>query len=290
MKKLIAAIGGTVLVTAAVTAVGAAWYFGQDVPEEGAVVTTLPSSVLGEDRQVIVHPPESYQREPSRRYPVIYVLDGSSQDGHTAKTAALLARIGVMPELIVVGLPNVSGMGRQRDYTPPFMRQDIDEAGSGMGQGDRFLQFIKAEVIPEIEGRYRTTGARMLAGHSRGALLVTYSLMHEPDLFQARFAHSPALWREDAVMVTKLREHLAAHPVPGAFYMSMGGAEAEHMVAAFDRLRDVLAERAPASLRWRADRIPGADHQKNGEWATPVGLKWFYAPSPDSRLPTPDSA
>ena len=240
------------------------------------MVSTLPSSVLGEDRQVIVHLPESYGREPSRRYPAIYVLDGSSQDGHTARTAALLARIGLMPELIVVGLPNVSGEGRQRDYTPPFMRQDIDDAGSAMGRGDRFLQFIKTEVVPAIDRQYRTTGQRMLAGHSRGALLVTYSLLQEPDLFQARFAHSPALWRENAVMVTQLGAHLASHPVSGAFYMSMGGAEVERMVAAFDRMREVLAERAPATLRWQADRTPGADHQKNGEWATPMGFHWLF--------------
>lgn len=276
MKRLIVAVAGTCLITAAATAVGAGWYFGQERPEEGAVVTTLRSSVLGEDRQLIVHPPESYERDSSRRYPVIYVLDGSSQDGHTARSAALLARLGLMPELIVVGLPNVSGEGRQRDYTPPFMRQDIDESGSAMGRGDRFLHFIKAEVVPAIDRQYRTTDLRMLAGHSRGALLVTYSLMQEPDLFQARFAHSPALWREDAVMVTALDGHLASHPAAGAFYMSMGGEEVERMVTAFDRLRDVLASRAPATLRWQADRIPGANHQKNGEWATPVGLRWMF--------------
>ena len=240
------------------------------------MVTTLRSVVLGEDRQLIVHPPESYGRDPSRRYPVIYVLDGSSQDGHTATSAALLARIGVMPELIVVGLPNVSGEGRQRDYTPPFMRQDVDEAGSAMGRGDRFLQFIKTEVVPAVDREYRTTEVRMLAGHSRGALLVTYSLMQEPDLFQARLAHSPALWREDAVMVKTLDAHLASHPASGAFYMSMGGEEVERMVEAFDRMREVLTRRAPATLRWQADRIPGANHQKNGEWATPVGLGWMF--------------
>lgn len=66
------------------------------------------SSVLGDTRELIVHLPERYDEEPTRRYPVIYVLNGSSQDVHTASTAALMARLGLMPELIVVGVPNIS--------------------------------------------------------------------------------------------------------------------------------------------------------------------------------------
>ncbi len=63
-----------------------------------------------------------------------------------------------------------------------------------MGGGDKFLAFLKNEAIPLIEKTYRTAPYRMLAGHSRGGLLVAYSLLAEPDLFHARFAHSPALW------------------------------------------------------------------------------------------------
>ncbi len=38
MKRLIVAVAGTCLITAAATAVGAGWYFGQERPEEGAGV------------------------------------------------------------------------------------------------------------------------------------------------------------------------------------------------------------------------------------------------------------
>ena len=109
----------------------------------------MQSQVLGEARDFIVHLPASYSAEPQRRYPVLYVLDGTSQDGHTARTAAMLAREGVMPEIIIVGLPNVRG-GRNRDYTPPFIRQDTTVAGSPMGRGDHFLAFLKKELIPHI--------------------------------------------------------------------------------------------------------------------------------------------
>lgn len=241
-------------------------------------VKTLHSDSLGESREFLVHLPESYLREPARRYPVLYVLDGSSEDIHTAASAALMARIGVIPELLVVGIPNTSGEGRQRDYTPPGMRQDIDEAKSPEGKADRFLAFLKGELIPHVESTYRTSGPRMLAGNSRGGLFVLYSLLAAPSLFNARFAHSPALWRDDDALVLQLEKFLSSKPdLDGFLYLSLGGEENEKMTLAFKRALAVLEAQAPPSLKWQADFTPDANHGSNAERATPVGLKLFFA-------------
>jgi enterochelin esterase-like enzyme len=69
---------------------------------------TLTSQALGEDRPYLVAVPDSYAQAPDRRYPVIYVLDGPGQGGHTARTAAQLAAEGVMPEVMLVAIPNLS--------------------------------------------------------------------------------------------------------------------------------------------------------------------------------------
>ena len=53
------------------------------------------SSLLGEQRTYAVHLPDSYLRAPAKRYPVLYVLDGTSQSMHTAASAALMAFSGV---------------------------------------------------------------------------------------------------------------------------------------------------------------------------------------------------
>jgi predicted alpha/beta superfamily hydrolase len=277
MKAILTAVIVTLSVSVLGTALAAHYYFNRPVFADGVRVSTLSSRVLGEERQFIVHLPEGYEAEPGHRYPVLYVLDGTSQDGHTAHSAALMARIGTMPELIVVGLPNVSGEGRQRDYTPPFMAQDLDVPDSPMGRGDRFLAFLQTELIPSIESQYRAEPIRMLAGHSRGGLLAVYSLMAVPELFHARFAHSPALWRDDTIIATKLGGWLDANPSASSFlYLSLGMRENEEMTAAFEKVRTVLAAHAPPGLRWKADRTRGADHQDNGELATPVGFRALY--------------
>jgi len=272
----------TILVTFVISVIGTILVsdYLQDETEfaEGVTVSKMFSKILDEEREVIVHLPEGYDRNPEQRYPVIYVLDGSSQNIHTAKSAALMARIGVVPEVIVVGLANTSGANRERDYTPPFMRIDIDEPDSPMGGGEAFLAFLKNEAIPLIEKTYRTAPYRMLAGHSRGGLFVAYSLLADSNLFHARFAHSPALWRDDALMVSKLTDFLASAPnLHTFFYISMGDKENDKMMAAYKNSIVSFEMHSPEGLRWYAEVTVGADHYSNPELATPVGFRKLYS-------------
>ncbi len=216
--------------------------------------------------------PESYQRDPARRYPVLYVLDGSSHTGPTAQSARLVARSGAMPEIIVVGLPS-SSENRARDYTPPYMRAE-GEANGPAGQADRFLRFVEAEVIPHVDQRYRTTATRMLAGNSRGGLFVVYSLLERPDLFSARFAFSPALWRDDDRIVAELTRSLKVRGVTPTFvYLSLGDRENAKMTRAFRKAVGVLQTSASPAIRWRADLTRGAEHDDNAVLSTPVALR-----------------
>ncbi|MEZ5421327.1 MAG: alpha/beta hydrolase-fold protein [Vicinamibacterales bacterium] len=108
-------IARTLLATAAVLASAAGAR--ADTPITGR----LTSTALGEVRQYTVRLPASYARDSTRRYPVIYVLDGPPLDAHTAAAAAEVAAAGDAPELIVVGIPNMQRGGRARDFLPPYL-------------------------------------------------------------------------------------------------------------------------------------------------------------------------
>ena len=81
---------------------------------DGAERLLLRSSVLGEERVLAVVTPASYARG-QERYPVLYLTDGDAQMGHARATAEFLARNGLMPEVILVGILNTE---RSRDLTP----------------------------------------------------------------------------------------------------------------------------------------------------------------------------
>ncbi len=270
--RKILVFGTTISVSAAI-AILAVRIVEDEAPVEGALLASIRSVVLDENREYLIHLPEGYEQGDGRRYPVLYVLDGHSQSEHTADAATLMARVGLIPPLIVVGVPSMDGDTRNRDYTPPDMRRDTDDASSLKGAADRFLVHLQTELIPRVERDFPTTRPRMLSGWSRGGLFVVYSQLAAPALFDARFAHSPALWRENDLIVGQVERTLAAAGFPESFlYLSLGADENEKMTAAFQHLIGVLRASAPPTLRWRADVSLKGTHDSNSRLSTPVGL------------------
>jgi predicted alpha/beta superfamily hydrolase len=277
-RKPMLVILATAVVSVAVTLL-ALKIFENEPPVEGAVSATVRSAVLSEDREYFVHLPEGYESDSTRRFPVMYVLDGTSQSGHAAASASLMARVGLIPPMIVVGVPSVDGDTRNRDYTPPDMRLDTDDAASQNGAADRFLSHLETELIPGVEREYRTTRPRMLAGWSRGALFVVYSQIAAPATFDARFAHSPALWRESSFIVKRLEQSFSASAVPEAFlFLSLGDGENEKMTAAFRNAVGMLERSAPPTIRWKAHLSVRGTHDSNPRLSTPVGLCAMFNP------------
>ena len=59
----------------------------------------------------------------------------------------------VLPELIVVGVTNTN---RSRDLTPPSADDEETAFWDEVGGADRFRRFFREELIPFIDGHYRT--------------------------------------------------------------------------------------------------------------------------------------
>ena len=240
--------------------------------EPKVIETKIHSTVLNEDRSVIVHLPRNYSKDPSAKLPVMYVLDGTSQDQHTADKVAVLSDAGFIQNAIVVGLPNTRG-NRERDQTPPFMRRNVDDDKSPFGAADKFLAFIENELIPFIDSNYRTSGYRTLSGNSRGGLFVWYSLIEKPNLFQARFCYSAPVWRFENLMVTKVGEFLrSTSKLSGFLYMSVGEKETDRMIDGFNRMKQVMTNNRKKGFRWMAYTTPYAVHQDNVLISTSNGL------------------
>jgi predicted alpha/beta superfamily hydrolase len=271
MKKALI-FGITILTTSAISIVLFSYLTGNPTYPESVVQTTIRSKILNEEREVIIHLPINYNKK--RKYPVMYVLDGSSQDKHLANKFDVLSSAGYIPETIVVGISNVGGKGRQRDYTPPYMKMDIDEKDSPLGAGDQFLSFIEKELVPYVEKNYSASKFRSLAGNSRGGLLVIYSLLYKPDLFRARFCFSPAFWRDDNLIVKKVSDFLVKNDNLISFiYLSMGDQENEKMKSGFNEMTKVLSKYQNGQFVWYSEFTQNADHSNNAEISASIGLR-----------------
>jgi predicted alpha/beta superfamily hydrolase len=240
---------------------------------DSLVFTEFQSQLLAEKRRLIIHLPLNYSKEPTKKYPVMYVLDGGSQDVHTSDKIAVLAAAELIPECIVVGILNTK-TSRNRDQTPPFMQTETDDAKSPNGEGDRFLAFIEKEVIPKIDSNYRTTNYRTLSGHSRGGLFVLYSLMAKPELFNARFCHSTPAWRFNDLLIKQVDSFLKSKKLQTKtfLFLSAGADETDNIKGGLARLATVLKTRRNSALTWFSYLTPLANHQQNPLIATSKGL------------------
>lgn len=150
------------------------------------------SRAVGRSFHVYVRFPEAYDANKSARYPVVYLLDGDSLFPILAANHLFLSYDDGLPEVIVVGIaygsfdPAVNKRGY--DFSAPAA-----DAGPEQGGAPAFHDFLKNELIPSIEARYRVDPSkRILFGQSRSGYMVLYSAFTDPDLFWGRIASNPA--------------------------------------------------------------------------------------------------
>ncbi len=150
------------------------------------------STAVGRPFHIYVRLPENYQSDESVRYPVVYLLDGDSLFPILAASHLFLTIDEGLPEAIVVGIaygsfdPSINRRGF--DFSTPVENADPERGGA-----PAFHDFLKTELIPQIENRYRADPSRrVLFGQSRGGSMVLYSAFTDPDLFWGRIASNPA--------------------------------------------------------------------------------------------------
>ncbi|MFO1465165.1 MAG: alpha/beta hydrolase-fold protein [Steroidobacteraceae bacterium] len=151
----------------------------------------LDSTNVGRPFHIYVRFPPEYARHPDTRYPVVYLLDGDSLFPILAANHLFLNYDEGVPEAIVVGIAygsfDPATNKRGYDFSAPGA-----DAEAGQGGAPAFLGFLKNELIPTVEARYRTNPARrILFGQSRGGYFVLYSAFTDPDLFWGRIASNP---------------------------------------------------------------------------------------------------
>lgn len=138
------------------------------------------------DRDVIVYLPPSYQKEKSRRYPVVYAMHGYSigaeqwsHEIHTPQTVEGAFAQGAK-EMIVV-LPDSKTVHNGSMYS------------SSVTTGD-FERFISHDVVAYVDAHYRTIPERRsrgLVGHSMGGYGATRIGMKHADVFGSLYIMSP---------------------------------------------------------------------------------------------------
>jgi predicted alpha/beta superfamily hydrolase len=220
---------------------------------------TIKSTVLGEDRVVLVRTPAGYENN-KVSYPVLYMTDGDAHMGHTASTIEFLTRNGRISDLIVVGVTNTD---RTRDLTP-VKSTNKNAAGElqfpTSGGADNFLKFFQTELIPEIEKQYRVQPYRIFAGHSLGGLFAIHAMIAKPGLFNSYVAVSPSLQWENAEELKRAEDFFKNQKeMKVTLFVSIGN-EPGPIGESFDKFKEMLSKTNIKDFEWQAERMADEDH------------------------------
>ncbi len=143
------------------------------------------------DRDISIYLPPSYKTEKNRRYPVVYMLHGFTDDD--ARWFGLVKHWINLPEVINKTLAD--GKTREMIVVMPnaFTRFKGSMYSNSVTVGD-WETFIAKELVAHIDANYRTLAqreSRGLAGHSMGGYGTMRLGMKSPDVFSSIYALSP---------------------------------------------------------------------------------------------------
>lgn len=203
-----------------------------DVPSP-ANNTVIYSTAVKDSFYLSVQLPGAYLTEPTKRFPVVYTLDANFHFPMLAAVMAQYEKAELLPPLILVGVGYQSFQMmdslRVRDYLYPAALPSY-EIMTAAG-GNRFDDFIKQQLIPLIDNRFRTdTAQRILSGHSFGGYFTLHSLSNQIKNNQKKFTHfiaaSPSLWYNN-FLLTALPDEVgkAKREKPVHIFLSAGGDE-----------------------------------------------------------------
>lgn len=215
----------------------------------GTQVRDLRSELTGKQHRLLVALPPSFDKAPSRHYPVLLVLDGQWDFPLVASIGSGLLYDQAAPELLIVGLswggenPDYQAL-RADDYLPTRAKgHDGVEKGGG---APHFLAFLEQAVIPLLEREYRADPQhRIISGVSNGGLFTLYAMLEKPDLFWAYVAISPNVGWDEREIFAREKAFRANHPaLERRLWLSSGSAEwPDYLARESDFFKQVVASR-----------------------------------------------
>ena len=204
------------------------------------VTDKIVSKELSETRLLNIYLPDSYANNDTAPYPVIYLLDGSTNEDflHIMGLVQYLTMIGAMPETVVVGIANVD---RRRDFTFPTQVEEDKKLVPVSGGATKFISFVEKELKPYVERTYKVSKQSTLIGQSLGGLMATQLLFSRPELFNNYIIVSPSLWwnNESLLQQTKLLKDKSYADTK--VYIA-AGEEGDRMIDDAKRLNNILQQ------------------------------------------------
>jgi len=280
----------------------------RELPEAtlfGTEAQIFHSTIINQDFEISISLPHDYARTDTT-YPVLYVLDANIGFGIVSNVVRILATLHKeIPEILVVGIGYpIDGLEdwviwRNRDLSPTSDPESdqywMTRLSRATGRDDiivrsggapKFLEFIRIELIPFIESRYRVSSTdRALLGHSRGGLFALYVLLHQPETFCRYLISSPSnQWDDNIVFQYEQDYSDSNNDLDARVFMSFGSLEDKISVENMHKMKAMLISRAYSHLELETHLFEDENHGSVSPGAFSRGLRVLYKDSTSEAL------
>ena len=182
-------------------------------------------------RRCFVYTPPEYDKEPTKRYPVLYLQHGGGEDEtgwpNQGKTNLimdnLIAEGKARPFIIVMD----NGSWRMPEGTrPPRQGERPSGPWPPVGWADGFKKTLLEDIVPMIDANYRTLADqphRAMAGLSMGGMQTRVITLARPDMFS-----SVGIFSGGSISVEDIAQSSGFREKVKLVFVSFGSRELEH--------------------------------------------------------------
>ncbi len=237
---------------------------------------TIPALSGSTPRRTYIYLPDSYDAEPDKRYPVLYMFDGHNifRDEYAAfgKSWGMEEYMDYTgKDLIIVAVEcNHEGNRRLMEYSPVSYCNKAH--GHIPGKAPVYMRWMAEALKPWVDKTFRTLPDRehtSLAGSSMGGLIALYGVSAYNHVFRQAACLSPSLW----VSPTKLHAMVArAHYAPDTvIYMDYGQLEMDNHAANRRAISAVSRELFNKGVNLTLRVVPNGNHSE-ASWEKQVPI------------------
>ncbi|NJM78436.1 MAG: alpha/beta hydrolase [Flavobacterium sp.] len=214
------------------------------------ITESIQSKKLGETREFTVSLPVNYEFDVDKKYPILVLLDGEYLLSPFEGTLKYGNYWDDLPGMIIVAVNQNYGEKRFKD-------SEYDETGLPSKMGASFFEFIGFELLPYIEGKYRTQPFRVIAGHDTTAGFLNFYLYKDNPIFNAYISIAPEMPRG---MEKRITDRLATIKTPIFYYQATAEGDMKEINDAAFELDNNINAIPNRTFNYRLDKFKGATH------------------------------
>lgn len=231
----------------------------------------IQSKIINDSYPIYVYLPENYSNTSLNQ--LIIGLDGETRFNEIAAIISNKAQHGSLPPSIFIAIGN--NAQRNRDYTPTVYAH-------GYGGAGNFYKFIKDELIPELELRYKIdpSNNKTLIGHSFGGLFTQYAMAQDriSNPFDKFIAGGTSYWYDSGVIFEYEQSYANTNnDLDIRFYNGMGTLEGGVMLASFEEMNLRLNNRNYLNFSHKSELIKKSGHTGSANEIFKKGLDYVFS-------------